>query len=124
MELYTNGIELIFIDNPTVSTPYIKKMLDIAKEQNIIARITLENTVKLLLMVELDRVRIGELLALKETDILKDKNNVYKIHICRQVVKKHDMSDINNIKGNIWTVADYTKSDCGDRYVPLTPKVQ
>ena len=56
MELYTNGIELIFIDNPTVSTPYIKKMLDIAKEQNIIARITLENTVKLLLMVELDRV--------------------------------------------------------------------
>lgn len=31
-------------------------MLDIAKEQNIIARITLENTVKLLLMVELDRV--------------------------------------------------------------------
>ena len=31
-------------------------MLDIAKEQNMIAKITLENTVKLLLMVELDRV--------------------------------------------------------------------
>ncbi|MFR2881491.1 MAG: recombinase family protein [Lachnospiraceae bacterium] len=56
MELYNRGIELIFIDNPTVSTPYIKKMLDIAKEQNLIARITLENTVKLLIMVELDRV--------------------------------------------------------------------
>lgn len=55
MELYNRGIELIFIDNPTVSTPY-QKMLDIAKEQNLIARITLENTVKLLIMVELDRV--------------------------------------------------------------------
>ena len=25
MELYNRGIELIFIDNPTVSTPYIKR---------------------------------------------------------------------------------------------------
>jgi len=56
MELFDRGIELIFIDNPTVSTPYIRRMLDIAKEQNMIAKITLENTVKLLLMVELDRV--------------------------------------------------------------------
>lgn len=81
------------------------------------------NSIPLAIMLDFETgLRIGELLALKETDILKDKNNVYKIHICRQVVKKHDMSDINNIKGNIWTVADYTKSDCGDRYVPLTPK--
>lgn len=81
------------------------------------------NSIPLAIMLDFETgLRIGELLSLKETDILKDKNNVYKIHICRQVVKKHDMSDINNIKGNIWTVADYTKSDCGDRYVPLTPK--
>lgn len=59
------GIELIFIDNPTVSTPYIRKMLDIAKEQNIIAKITLENTVKLLLMVELDRVEQERLITIK-----------------------------------------------------------
>lgn len=81
------------------------------------------NSIPLAIMLDFETgLRIGELLSLKETDILKDKNNVYKIHICRQVVKKHNMSDINNIKGNIWTVADYTKSDCGDRYVPLTPK--
>lgn len=65
MELFEKGIELIFIDNPTVSTPYIRKMLDIAKEQNIIAKITLENTVKLLLMVELDRVEQERLITIK-----------------------------------------------------------
>lgn len=83
---------------------------------------TPSNSVPLAIMLDFETgLRCGELLALKETDIIEE-NNVYKIHVCRQVVKKHDMSDINNIKGNIWTVADYTKSDCGDRYVPLTPK--
>lgn len=56
MELMEKGIELIFIDNPTVSTPYIKNLLDIAEKQNIVAKTTLESTVKLLLVVELDRV--------------------------------------------------------------------
>ena len=65
MELFNKGITLIFIDNPTVSTPYIKKMLDIAEEQNLIAKITLENTVKLLLMVELDRVEQEILITVK-----------------------------------------------------------
>ena len=65
MELFDKGINLIFIDNPTVSTPYIKKMLDIAKEQNLIAKITLENTIKLLLMVELDRVEQERLITVK-----------------------------------------------------------
>lgn len=65
MEMFDKGIELIFIDNPTVSTPYIRKMLDIAKEQNLIAKITLENTVKLLLMVELDRVEQERLITIK-----------------------------------------------------------
>ena len=65
MELFNKGITLIFIDNPTVSTPYIKKMLDIAEEQNLIAKITLENTVKLLLMVELDRVEQERLITVK-----------------------------------------------------------
>lgn len=65
MELFDKGIELIFIDNPTVSTPYIRKMLDIAKKQNLIAKITLENTIKLLLMVELDRVEQERLITVK-----------------------------------------------------------
>lgn len=55
MELMNNGVELIFIDNPTVSTPYIKQLLNVAEKQNLVAKTSLENTVKLLLIVELDR---------------------------------------------------------------------
>lgn len=56
MELLERGIELVFIDNPTVSTAYIKQLLSVAEKQNIVARTSLESTVKLLIIVELDRV--------------------------------------------------------------------
>lgn len=56
MELLNKGVELIFIDNPTVCTPYIKKMMQIAEQQSLVVRTTLESTIKLLLIVELDRV--------------------------------------------------------------------
>ena len=55
MELLNKGIELIFIDNQTVRTPYIKQLLNVAREQNLVAKTSLESTVKLLLIVELDR---------------------------------------------------------------------
>jgi len=55
MELMNKGVELVFLDNQTVSTPYIKQLLNIAKNQNLIAKTSLESTVKLLLLVELDR---------------------------------------------------------------------
>lgn len=55
MQLLNKGIELIFIDNPTISTDYIKQLLNVAKTQNLVARTSLESTVKLLLIVELDR---------------------------------------------------------------------
>lgn len=55
MELLNMGVELIFLDNQTVSTPYIKQLLNVAKAQNLVARTSLESTVKLLLIVELDR---------------------------------------------------------------------
>ena len=55
MELMEKGVELIFIDNPTISTPYIRQLLQVAKEQSLVAKVSLESTVKLLLIVELDR---------------------------------------------------------------------
>lgn len=55
MELLEKGIELIFIDNQTVSTPYIRQLLNVAEKQNLIAKCSLKNTVQLLLLVELDR---------------------------------------------------------------------
>ena len=55
MQLLEKGIELIFIDNETISTPYIKQLLNVAEQQNLVAKTSLESTVKLLLIVELDR---------------------------------------------------------------------
>lgn len=56
MELLNKGVELIFLDNKTVCTEYIKQLLNVAEQQNLVAKTSLENTVKLLLIVELDRV--------------------------------------------------------------------
>lgn len=57
MELMNNDINLVFIDNPTVSTDYIKQLMSIANSQQLVARTALESTIKLLLIVELDRVQ-------------------------------------------------------------------
>lgn len=61
--LHEKKVDLIFLDNMTVSTPYIKELLRVADQQELVAKTTLENTVKLLLIVELDR-------AAKEREIL------------------------------------------------------
>ena len=57
MELMNKGINLIFLDNPTVSTDYIKNLMNIANNQNLVTKTALESTIKLLLIVELDRVQ-------------------------------------------------------------------
>ncbi|OAA84687.1 recombinase family protein [Clostridium ljungdahlii] len=57
MELMNEGINLVFIDNPTVSTDYIKNLCKVATEQDLVAKTALESTIKLLLIVELDRVQ-------------------------------------------------------------------
>ena len=65
MNLYNNGVNLVFLDNQTICTDYIKQLLDVAEKQNLIAKISLENTVKLLLYVELDRVEQERLILQK-----------------------------------------------------------
>lgn len=55
MELMNRGVDLIFLDNETISTPYIKRLLRVAEQQDLVAKTSLESTVKLLLIVELDR---------------------------------------------------------------------
>lgn len=59
--------------------------------------------------------RIGEILALRESDIEGDK-----IHIQRQLTKEANVEDLNNIKTKGWTISDYTKSPHSNRKVPLT----
>lgn len=67
MELLHNGINLVFIDNMTISTDYIRQLLHVAEEQDLVARTSLESTVKLLLIVELDRVEKERLTLIKRT---------------------------------------------------------
>lgn len=57
MDLMNKGINLVFLDNPTVSTDYIKQLTNIANSQELVTKTALEGTIKLLLIVELDRVQ-------------------------------------------------------------------
>lgn len=55
MELMNKNITLIFLDNPTVSTDYIKDLLSIANQQEIVTKTVMESMVKILLIAELAR---------------------------------------------------------------------
>lgn len=56
MELLNKGVELVFIDNPIICTDYIKNMMNVAAQQtNRIAKKSLNDTIELLILVELDR---------------------------------------------------------------------
>lgn len=57
MELMNKGINLIFIDNPTVSTDYIKQLTNTANNLDLVTKTAMESMIKLLLIVELDRVQ-------------------------------------------------------------------
>ena len=57
MQLMNKGINLVFLDNPTVSTDYISQLTSIANSQQLVTKTALESTIKLLLIVELDRVQ-------------------------------------------------------------------
>lgn len=77
MELMNNNIELVFIDNPTVSTSYIKQLMNIANSQQLVARTALESTIKLLLIVELDRVQQErEFIAKRISDGIRESEKV------------------------------------------------
>ena len=55
MELMNKGINLVFIDNYTLSTDYIKALSNVSESQDRVVSLTMDFIVKLLLTVELDR---------------------------------------------------------------------
>lgn len=55
MEWMDRGISIVFIDNPTVSSDYIRQMIKTAESQDIVTKTAMEGVIKLLLIVELDR---------------------------------------------------------------------
>lgn len=49
------GVNIVFLDNPTISSDYIRQMLDTAEKQDLVTKTAMEAIIKLLLIVELDR---------------------------------------------------------------------
>lgn len=66
MELMNKGINLVFIDNPTISTKYIRNLISNAETMDTIPKLFSEFMVKILLITELDRVE-------KERTILQNR---------------------------------------------------
>lgn len=55
MEWLDRGINMVFLDNPTVSSDYIRQMMTTAEQQDIVTKTAMESIIKLLIIVELDR---------------------------------------------------------------------
>lgn len=67
--LLTEVLTWIFLDNPTVSSDYIRQMMTTAEQQDIVTKTAMESIIKLLIIVELDR---GEKQRLYISQSIKD----------------------------------------------------
>ena len=56
MEWLDRGINMVFLDNPTVSSDYIRQMMTTAEQQDIVTKTAMESIIKLLIIVELTRL--------------------------------------------------------------------
>lgn len=78
------------------------------------------NTAPLAVMLDFELgTRKGEILAICQSDIIGNR-----IHIHRQLVEEFDTSDLDHMKSKGFQIVDYTKSEDGDRWLPLTEKAQ
>lgn len=57
MDWLDRGANVVFIDNPTISSDYIRQMIKTANEHDIVTKTAMESIVKLLIIVELDRAQ-------------------------------------------------------------------
>ena len=60
MELMSKGINLVFLDNPTLSTDYIKSLIVAAKNMNFLEKTINEMLVKVLTRSEQERLTISQ----------------------------------------------------------------
>ena len=78
------------------------------------------NTAPLAVMLDFELgTRKGEILAIGIDDICEDK-----VHIHRQIVGQFDISDLDNVKSEGYRLVEYTKSEDGDRWLPLTDRAK
>ena len=129
MELLNRGIELIFLDNPTLNTEYIKSMQNSAekmKRENIVGGLTLEFVIRLLLVTELDKAekeRETTVKRIKDGIAASDKKsgrkigqldklspeleNDIRVYLVNRSVKQIDLINRYNISRN--TLKKYIK---------------
>ena len=61
MEWLDRGINMVFLDNPTVSSDYIRQMMTTAEQQDIVTKTAMESSIKLLIIVgEKQRLYISQ----------------------------------------------------------------
>ena len=48
MEWLERGINIIFLDNPTISSDYIRQMMNTAESQDLVTKTAMEGIIKLL----------------------------------------------------------------------------
>lgn len=129
MELLNRGIELIFLDNPTLNTEYIKSMQNSAekmKRENIVGGMTMEFVIRLLLVTELDKAekeRETTVKRIKDGIAASDKKsgrkigqldklspeleNDIRVYLVNRSVKQIDLINRYNISRN--TLKKYIK---------------
>lgn len=95
MELMGKGINLIFLDNPTVSTDYIKQLINTSNNLDLVTKTAMESMIKLLLIVELDRVQ-------KEREIIVKR--------IKQGIQASDKKS-GRIKGQLDKMTDDLRAD-------------
>ena len=78
------------------------------------------NTAPLAVLLDFELgTRKGEILAISLSNIVDNR-----IHIHRQLVEEFDTSNLDDIKSTGFHIVDYTKSEDGDRWLPLTGKAK
>ena len=78
------------------------------------------NTAPLAVLLDFELgTRKGEILAISKSDIVGDR-----IHIHRQLVEEFDTDNLDEIKSKGFHLVDYTKSEDGDRWLPLTKRAK
>lgn len=78
------------------------------------------NTAPLAVLLDFELgTRKGEILAISKSDIVGNK-----IHIHRQLVEEFDTHNLDAIKSIGFHIVDYTKSEDGDRWLPLTTEAK
>lgn len=78
------------------------------------------NTAPLAVMLDFELgTRKGEILAITKSDIVDNR-----IHIHRQLVEDFDTSNLDDIRSNGFQIVEYTKSEDGDRGLPLTEEAK